>query len=111
MIIFKRISRHKINIRYTVNGGCIAKIGCAELSFSNPADMLEVMKEYYEDPEGMEKKYNAFAGEDEGVVEEAADAPRPQMDEERDIERRPSTVTGPQTRRVDSTFNNEDVNF
>ncbi len=60
----KRISDHRITIRHTINGGIIAKIGCAELSFSSPEDMMDVMKQYYEDPKGMEKKYNEVMGND-----------------------------------------------
>ena len=57
MMKFEKISKYDINIRHTVNGGVIVRVGCAELSFSNPEDMIDVMKQYYENPQEMEKKY------------------------------------------------------
>ncbi len=85
---FGQISKHNIRIRHTVNGGIIAKVGCAELSFSNPKDMMDLMKQYYEDPEGMEKKYNASIGTTDAEAE--APTPRHHEDQEEDtMEDRP----------------------
>jgi len=61
MLEFKRISKYEIYIRHTINGGCIVNIGCCEISFSNSDDMIDALKEYYSDPDGMEKKYNLVA--------------------------------------------------
>ena len=58
MMEFKRVSKYDINITHTVNGGMIVKVGCAVLTFSNPEDMMDVMKQYYENPDEMEKLYN-----------------------------------------------------
>lgn len=59
---FKKISDYDIHIRHTINGGVIVKVGCAELSFSSPEDMMDIMKQYYADPKGMEKEYNSNVG-------------------------------------------------
>ena len=61
---FKRISKYDINIRHTANGGCIVNVGCCEAAFSNSDELIDALTEYYDDPEGMEKKYNAIAIED-----------------------------------------------
>jgi hypothetical protein len=88
---FKRISKYDIHIRHTVNGGIIVKVGCAELSFSSPEHMLEIMKQYYENPleimkqyyenpDETERKYNkAMANEvpQEGGYAEEADRQEP----------------------------------
>ena len=58
MMEFKRVSRYDINITHTVNGGMIVKVGCAVLTFSNPEEMMDVMRQYYENPDEMEKLYN-----------------------------------------------------
>ena len=58
---FKRISKYDIIIRHTVNGGCIANIGCCEVSFSNTEDLLDALEDYYANPDEIEKKYNAFS--------------------------------------------------
>lgn len=63
---FNKISNYDINLRHTINGGIIVKVGCAELSFTSPEDMMDVMKQYYEDPKGMEKLYN-HSGANEDV--------------------------------------------
>jgi len=62
---FNKVSNYNIIIRHTINGGCIAKIGCVELSFSSPEDMMDIMKQYYQDPVGMEKEYNSMMSTDE----------------------------------------------
>lgn len=122
MITFGRVSNYDINIRHTVNGGCIGKIGCAELSFSSPTDMLEVMKEYYEDPEKMEKQYNVSIGQDiEGPYEDEG-SDRPQVAEtaegpnralrEGEETRQESRLRGSRAGAERETgFNNDDVNF
>ena len=61
-IEFKKISRYDVNIRHTANGGCIVQIGCCEASFTTPDEMLKALADFYKDPEGMEKKYNASNG-------------------------------------------------
>ncbi len=61
---FKRISNYDINITHTANGGMIVRVGCATLSFSNPEDMMDIMKQYYENPDGMEKQYNNASSQD-----------------------------------------------
>lgn len=85
---FKRISNYNINIRHTINGGVIVKVGCAELSFSSPADMMDVMEQYYEDPEGMERLYNDSGANEDVPQEVESSGPE---------ERRSSTSTGPLT--------------
>jgi hypothetical protein len=56
-MLFKKPFPHEIKIIPTVNGGVIVLIGCATLSYSNPAKMLSAMREYIKDPEGIEKNY------------------------------------------------------
>jgi hypothetical protein len=55
---FEKISPYDIIIRHTSNGGCIVQVGCGEFSFSSPEDMLDVMKQFYENPQEMIKNYN-----------------------------------------------------
>jgi hypothetical protein len=59
-IEFKKISRYDFVIRHTANGGCIVQIGCCEVCFTTPGEMLEALADFYKDPEGMENKYNKF---------------------------------------------------
>lgn len=75
MMKFEKISKYDINIRHTSNGGVIVRIGCAELSFSSPEDMMDVMKQYYENPQEMEKRYidSDASHPVEEAVEEAID--------------------------------------
>jgi hypothetical protein len=68
---FKKASKHNINIRHTVNGGCIIKVGCCEAAFSTPDEMLETLADYYKDPVGMEKRYNT--SDPDGFGPEATD--------------------------------------
>ena len=49
---------YEIHIIPTVNGGVIARVGCAELSFASTNKLLTAMREYFGDPEGAEKAYN-----------------------------------------------------
>ena len=67
---FKKLSKYNINITHTVNGGCIVKIGCGRAVFTDHNAMLIALKEYYDDPEGMEKKYYDIQKND--CCEEAA---------------------------------------
>ena len=55
---FKKLSNYDINITHTANGGAILRIGCAEFGFSDHLDMLNALKDYYDNPEEMEKQYN-----------------------------------------------------
>lgn len=66
---FKRASKHGINIRHTANGGCIIKVGCCEAAFTTPDEMLETLADYYKDPEGMEKEYNALDPDGPDVID------------------------------------------
>jgi hypothetical protein len=82
---FEKISKYDIKIRHTVNGGVIVKVGCAELSFSNPEDMMDVMKQYYENPQEMEKlfnKSNASHPVEEAVEESIYEETQPQAQRE-----------------------------
>ena len=83
MMEFKRVSKYDINITHTVNGGMIVKVGCAVLTFSNPEDMMDVMKQYYENPDEMEKLYNK-ANCDVTYAEEACE------DSSRDLQNIPA---------------------
>lgn len=77
---FKRMSKYDINITHTANGGMIVRVGCATLSFSNPEDMMDAMKQYYENPDGMEKQFNVISSQD--VPQPVADyAEETSMDE------------------------------
>lgn len=75
MIEFKSISNYNINIRHTCNGGCIVNIGCCEACFSNPADMLKALEEYYFNPEDIEKRYNSFTKNNPVRVDEQSNVP------------------------------------
>ena len=57
-IKFRSASKYNITIRHTANGGCFVQIGCCELSFSSPNEMLAALKKYYDNPNKMEKEYN-----------------------------------------------------
>jgi hypothetical protein len=54
---FKLAFPYEVHIIPTVNGGVIARCGCAELSFSSTNKLLQAMREYFADPEGSEKAY------------------------------------------------------
>jgi len=97
---FKRISNHKIIITHTANEGLIARVGCARLSFSNPETMLEALTEYYTDPEGMEKRYNAMNTDPEEVVERAE---QPDHEAQDDTPVFPSDHGPEETRRISPT--------
>ena len=104
---FKKISKYDIRIRHTSNGGMIVKVGCAEFSFSNPEDMMDVMKQYYENPDKMEKEYNKVSIQD--TDDEA-------QDEEREpYQENPIEVTRRQGRTraaiIDSAFDENDINL
>lgn len=74
---FKKASNYDINITHTINGGIIVKVGCATLCFSSPEDMVDVMKQYYEDPEGMEKLYNSQNGPQDVAYSQDESCDRP----------------------------------
>jgi hypothetical protein len=59
---FKRITNHDIRITHSENGGCIVKVGCGTFAFSTPDEMLEALKQFYSDPQKMEKEYNRIVG-------------------------------------------------
>ena len=82
---FKRIANYDIKIRHTANGGIIAKVGCAEFSFSNPDDFLKALTEYYENPDLFEKQYNEVA---------MGDAPQEVATSNRQVLRGPSIGEG-----------------
>jgi hypothetical protein len=54
---FKLAFPYEIHVIPTVNGGVIARCGCAELSFSSTNKLLTAMREYFADPEASEKAY------------------------------------------------------
>jgi hypothetical protein len=81
----KRISKHDINIRHTVNGGMVVNVGCAVLSFSSPEDMIDAMKQYYDNPDEMERKYYATSG----PIAEATDTEPGTYAEDAQCENRP----------------------
>jgi len=58
-IEFKLAFPYEIHVIPTVNGGVIARCGCAELTFSSTNKLLTAMREYFADPEEVEKAYNA----------------------------------------------------
>ena len=49
---------YDIQIQPTVNGGCIVRVGCATLSYSNTNKMITDLRKYLADPEAHEKAYN-----------------------------------------------------
>ncbi len=55
---FKNVLPHAINISGTMNGGYLMEVGCARFAYGDSDDMLELVKAYLDDPEGMVKKYN-----------------------------------------------------
>lgn len=57
-IEFKMAFPHEIHIIPTINGGVIARCGCAELTFTSTNKLLTAMREYFADPEAVEKAYN-----------------------------------------------------
>ena len=95
---FKKISKYDIRIRHTSNEGMIVKVGCAEFSFSNPEDMMDVMKQYYENPDEMEKEYNKVSIQDTPMPEETCG--ESMLDEARETQR-------PQTRSL--SFHDEEL--
>jgi len=58
-IEFKLAFPYEIHVIPTVNGGVIARVGCAELTFQSTNKLLTAMREYFADPEEVEKAYNA----------------------------------------------------
>lgn len=48
---------YRIIIEPTVNGGVIVSVGCAQLSYENTNKMLKALKQYFADPEAVEKAY------------------------------------------------------
>lgn len=57
-IEFKMAFPHEIHIIPTINGGVIARCGCAELTFTSTNKLLTAMREYFADPAAVEKAYN-----------------------------------------------------
>jgi len=58
-IEFKLAFPYEIHVIPTVNGGVIARVGCAELTFQSTNKLLTAMREYFADPEEVEKAYHA----------------------------------------------------
>jgi len=76
-IEFKMAFPHEIHIIPTINGGVIARCGCAELTFTSTNKLLTAMREYFADPAAVEKAYND-ARQIAGRLHEAPDYPRPE---------------------------------
>ena len=53
---FKNVLPHAINISGTMNGGYLMEVGCSRFAYGDSDDMLELLKAYLDDPEGMVKK-------------------------------------------------------
>jgi len=73
---FKKLSKYNVNITHTINGGCVVKVGCCKAVFTDHNAMLIALKEYYDDPEGMEKEYYKIQ-KDDCCVAESPDPGRP----------------------------------
>jgi len=58
---FRQLAKHDINIKHTVNNGIIVRVGCAELAFTSPKDMLLKLADFYADPEKAEKEFIEFS--------------------------------------------------
>ena len=54
---FKPAFKHIITLEPTINGGILASCGCARLVFDSPKKCLAGLKEYFADPEAIEKEY------------------------------------------------------
>jgi hypothetical protein len=105
---FKRITSHDIRITHSENGGCIVKIGCATFAFSTPDEMLEALKQFYNDPEKMEKEYNSQYG-----PQPEATHPQPMdyAEEDKDEERAPNRQLRREPRANPVVFDENDTNF
>lgn len=55
---FKNPLPHAIEIFGTMNQGYIMQVGCARFAYGDTDEMLDLLKRYLDDPEGMVKKYN-----------------------------------------------------
>jgi hypothetical protein len=79
---------YEIKITCSSNKGFIVKVGCCTCVFSNKEDLLSALKEYLDDPEGMEKKYNeANKGQD---LEDEVESTLPDDTEEVSNDERPT---------------------
>lgn len=81
---FGKALQYDIKISTSSNKGFIVKVGCCTCIFSNKENLLSALKEYLDDPEGMEKKYiEANMGQDlvestpPGDTEECGNDERP----------------------------------
>lgn len=69
MVEFKTAMPREINIRPTANGGFIVQTGCCTLCFADNQSLVAGLRQYLDDPEGHEKRYNEmYAGQ--GVTQE-----------------------------------------
>lgn len=59
---FKRRINHEVKIAPTHNDGFIMKIGCGRFAYIDPNAMLSDLRDYLNDPEGTEAKYNNMDG-------------------------------------------------
>jgi hypothetical protein len=53
---------YDIVIKPSMNKGFIVTVGCSTTVFADGADLLEGIREYIEDPVGLDKKYNEAIG-------------------------------------------------
>lgn len=58
MIIFGSPIPYDIRITGSSNKGFIVAVGCATLTFTDTEEMIHAIREYIQDPEGVEKAYN-----------------------------------------------------
>jgi len=59
---FKNALPHDINISGSSNNGFIVKAGCCTAVFTDKKAMLNAIEDYINDPEKVEKEYNASNG-------------------------------------------------
>jgi len=70
-IEFGKAVPYDIVIKPSHNKGFVVRVGCARLVFTDPHELVDALREYLEDPEAVEKRYNTSVG---GVVSEARSA-------------------------------------
>ena len=57
--------KEDIVIKASANMSYIVKVGCAELAFSNEADLLEALRAYLDDPKKYDEEYNKLQPSDQ----------------------------------------------
>ena len=62
MIVFGSPIPYDIRITGSSNQGFIVTVGCATLTFTDKEEMIHAIREYLNDPKGVEKVYNQSCG-------------------------------------------------